>query len=223
MPTIRTRAYFESLLITGYIPTQDDYADLVVTFMSKGGSDDMSDNSIMGKLPAVPPAGLGVGASTVVGRKETGDITAISFADLATALGVSSVVGGIQMYGGAAAPSGWLICDGSAVNRIGAYATLFGIIGTTFGAGNGTTTFNLPNFTGRAPVGPDGTNLLAAPFGAATYNADHHHTQQGSVPVTNHAGDAPVSVVPTAQNTADTPITVPTVPPSLSINFIIKY
>jgi microcystin-dependent protein len=49
-------------------------------------------------------------------------------------------------------PSGYLICDGSAVNR-NTYAGLFAIIGTTYGAGDGATTFNLPNMMGRVPVG----------------------------------------------------------------------
>jgi microcystin-dependent protein len=60
--------------------------------------------------------------------------------------------GTIKMWTTAVAPSGYLMCDGSAVNRI-TYADLFALIGTTFGVGNGTTTFNLPDFTEAAPVG----------------------------------------------------------------------
>jgi microcystin-dependent protein len=58
----------------------------------------------------------------------------------------------ITMYGATAAPSGYLNCDGSAVSR-GTFAALFSIIGTTFGAGNGTTTFNLPDLRTRFPLG----------------------------------------------------------------------
>lgn len=54
-------------------------------------------------------------------------------------------------------PSGWLICDGSAVSRT-TFSNLFGLIGTTFGAGNGTTTFNLPNMQGKFSVGYQGTD-----------------------------------------------------------------
>jgi len=57
-------------------------------------------------------------------------------------------------FGGAVPPSGWLLCDGSAVSRT-AYANLFLAIGTTHGAGNGSTTFNLPNIKGRVVVGRD--------------------------------------------------------------------
>jgi len=56
----------------------------------------------------------------------------------------------------ATAPTGWLLCDGSAVSRTGANADLFAAIGTTYGAGNGTSTFNLPDFRGRVIVGVDG-------------------------------------------------------------------
>ena len=62
--------------------------------------------------------------------------------------------GMISLYGGAVAPSGYLICDGAAVSRT-TYADLFTAIGTTYGAGNGSTTFNLPNLKGRVPVGVD--------------------------------------------------------------------
>ncbi len=51
-------------------------------------------------------------------------------------------------------PSNYLLCDGSAVSRT-EYALLFSVIGTTYGNGNGSTTFNLPNLKGRVPVGKD--------------------------------------------------------------------
>lgn len=53
----------------------------------------------------------------------------------------------------ASVPSGWLLCDGSAVSRTGATAALFAVIQTTYGVGNGTTTFNLPNLKNKFPVG----------------------------------------------------------------------
>ena len=54
-------------------------------------------------------------------------------------------------------PAGWLFCDGSAVPRTGTYADLFNLISTTYGAGNGSSTFNLPDLQGRTVVGI-GTN-----------------------------------------------------------------
>ena len=56
--------------------------------------------------------------------------------------------GVILMYGAPTAPTGWLECDGSAVSRT-TYADLFAIIGTTFGVGDGSTTFNLPDLRGE--------------------------------------------------------------------------
>jgi microcystin-dependent protein len=62
--------------------------------------------------------------------------------------------GMVVQFAGSVAPTGWLLCDGSAVSRV-AYPALFTAIGTTYGAGDGSTTFNLPNLKGRVPVGRD--------------------------------------------------------------------
>ena len=61
-------------------------------------------------------------------------------------------VGSISLYSAATAPSGWLLCRGQAVSR-STYNDLFSVIGTTYGSGNGSTTFNLPNLQGNVPVG----------------------------------------------------------------------
>ncbi len=53
-------------------------------------------------------------------------------------------IGSIQAYGGTTAPSGWLLCQGQAISR-NTYAELFTVIGTAFGAGDGSTTFNVPD------------------------------------------------------------------------------
>lgn len=82
--------------------------------------------------------------------------------------------GTIKLYAGASAPTGYLICDGTAVSRT-TYADLFTAIGTTFGVGNGTTTFNVPDFRRRVPVGAGGTgtgtlgNALGNTGGAETH------------------------------------------------------
>jgi microcystin-dependent protein len=82
--------------------------------------------------------------------------------------------GSIVMYGAASAPTGWLLCDGTAVSRT-TYADLFAIIGTTFGVGNGTTTFNLPDFRQKFPIGKaaSGTGATLGGTGGAI---DHTHT-----------------------------------------------
>ncbi|HIX16953.1 MAG TPA: phage tail protein [Candidatus Gemmiger faecavium] len=73
--------------------------------------------------------------------------------------------GMIVPYAGAAAPAGWLLCDGSAVSRT-TYADLFAVIGTTYGAGNGSTTFTLPDLRGRVAAGANASNALASRAGA---------------------------------------------------------
>jgi len=60
--------------------------------------------------------------------------------------------GTVAMYAGSTAPTGWLLCDGSALNR-SSYADLYAKIGTTYGVGDGATTYNLPDFEGIFPRG----------------------------------------------------------------------
>lgn len=62
--------------------------------------------------------------------------------------------GSLTAYAGPSAPSGWLLCYGQAVSRT-TYADLFAVIGTTYGAGDGSTTFNLPDLRGRVVAGVD--------------------------------------------------------------------
>lgn len=64
-------------------------------------------------------------------------------------------VGTLLPYLGATAPSGYLLANGAAVLRTGVTADLFAVVGTTYGVGDGVTTFNLPNMNGRVPVGRD--------------------------------------------------------------------
>ncbi len=66
--------------------------------------------------------------------------------------GAVSPTGMITAYGAALAPPGWLICDGAAIDRI-IYAALFSVIGTNFGIGDGTTTFNIPNLVSKFALG----------------------------------------------------------------------
>lgn len=67
--------------------------------------------------------------------------------NVGTVTAATLVVGIITEFGGAAAPTGWLLCDGAAVSRT-TYAALFAVIGTGHGAGDGSTTFNVPNIIG---------------------------------------------------------------------------
>jgi microcystin-dependent protein len=81
------------------------------------------------------------GPAGVVAGKVTGSSAAVP-------------TGALTMYAGSSTnlPTGWLICDGTAVSRT-TYAALFAVIGTTYGTGNGSSTFNLPNLANRFPLG----------------------------------------------------------------------
>lgn len=76
---------------------------------------------------------------------------------------LAAMVGEIKMvaFGEGSIPAGWLICDGAEVNRT-TYAGLFTAIGTAFGVGNGSTTFNVPDLRGRVPGGKDDMGQGAA-------------------------------------------------------------
>ena len=81
--------------------------------------------------------------------------------------------GSIVAYGADVAPTGWLLCDGSAVSRT-TYADLFAVIGETYGIGDGSTTFDLPDLQQRFPLGlaPSGTGAVMGDEGGAI---DHVH------------------------------------------------
>jgi hypothetical protein len=152
--------------------------------------------------------------------------------------------GTINMWPTSSAPTGYLLCDGAAVSRT-TYAALFGVVSTTFGVGDGSTTFNLPNYTNRMPYG----TTIGATGGSATttiakanlpdYNLNvtdpgHVHSIQSEV-ITAAAGPYTIPFQGRAQsmntNSAVTGITVALggsgtalniLPPYLGINFIIK-
>jgi microcystin-dependent protein len=68
-------------------------------------------------------------------------------------------IGGIMEFAGTVAPAGWLLCEGQAVSR-SAYSDLFDLVGLTYGIGDGVTTFNVPNFIERSPMGIGGATPI---------------------------------------------------------------
>lgn len=74
---------------------------------------------------------------------------------------VAFTSGMLMPYAGSSAPSGWLLCYGQAISR-STYSDLFSAIGTTYGVGDNSTTFNVPDFRGRAAFGKDDMGGSAA-------------------------------------------------------------
>lgn len=93
-------------------------------------------------------------ANDSVGTAELQD-GSVSQAKLTVGLAQQTLPAGmISSFAGASAPAGWVLCNGAAVPRTGdTYGALFDVIGTAYGSGDGSTTFNLPNLQGRIPVG----------------------------------------------------------------------
>ena len=71
----------------------------------------------------------------------------------------------IVPWSSSSVPSGFLECDGSAVSR-STYSALFAIIGTTYGTGDGSSTFNLPNLSDKIALGKSNNKALASTGGA---------------------------------------------------------
>ena len=109
-----------------------------------------------------------------------------------------SEVGKIQPWGKATAPAGYVLCDGAAISRTD-YADLFAVVGTTYGTGNGSTTFNGPNLQGKMPQGFDGnTYNLAGTGGANTVTVSLTNNQ--GVSVTGNAGNTSLTTAQLASH-----------------------
>jgi microcystin-dependent protein len=140
-----------------------------------------------------------------------------------TAITNNTPVGVVNMWVTGTAPTGWLLCQGQAVSR-STYGSLFTVLSTTYGAGDGSTTFNLPDLRGRVPMGAgtgrnvaDNANLTARTLGAKVSDDEsvtltaaqsgvpahshsitdkaHAHTQSGRE-VASTAGGAPALIDP---------------------------
>lgn len=99
---------------------------------------------------------------------------------------VPSVPAGvISMWAAAVAPNGWLICDGSPVSRT-TYAELFSVVGTTWGSGDGSTTFNIPDLRNKTIRAVGSSYSLAS-----TGGADSVVLTANNLPVHTHAINDP--------------------------------
>lgn len=117
-------------------------------------------------------------------------------------------IGSGMDFWGASAPAKWLLCYGQAISRV-TYAALFAVIGTTYGAGDGVTTFNLPDKRGRATAGKDNMGGTSANRLTSPINGDNLGAAGGTESVTLTITEMPlhghaVRRNPLAQGTAET-------------------
>jgi len=188
-------------------------------------------------------AGTGIGVSSSTGNvtiSNTGVLSVNGSTGTVTVQGVPS--GSLFMWPTSTAPTGYLNCDGTAVSRT-TYAALFSVVSTTFGTGDGTTTFNLPNYTNRMPYG---TTIGSTGGSTDAIVVSHTHTATVTDPGHNHSYTTYVNVsqgttggasaqaptsgttgtavtgISVANATAGVSGTNANLPPYLGINFIIK-
>lgn len=116
--------------------------------------------------------------------------SALTHAEMDANLGYLVPPGAVMAFAMNAAPAGWMECNGSAISRT-LYADLFAAIGTTFGAGDGSSTFNLPNLRGEFIRGWDNGRGVDAgrTFGSTQADELKSHTHSFSPnPVTGRGG-----------------------------------
>jgi microcystin-dependent protein len=177
------------------------------------------------KISALPAAGAIIGNEQVPIVQAGATVRAH-----VAALGVPAGV--VNPFAGPTAPAGWLICDGAEVSRA-EYPALFGAIGATWGAGNGSTTFRVPDLRGRAPIGAGtGAGLTARPLGAVGGSENMAYTTDQATTNTPTATTRLASAVNVPDNSdpdAVNPVKVyasgsgsANMPPYAALNFIIK-
>ena len=160
-----------------FVVTRYDGTDIVVQnplSLSSGGVTSIADAANGGLTfsastgavtAALAPGDLPAKASpvsadqVVIGDSAVGN--AAKTATVVALLALAMPSGAILPFAGASAPAGYLLCGGQAVNRT-TFASLFAVIGTTYGAGDGSTTFNVPDLRGRVPAGLDNMGGTAA-------------------------------------------------------------
>lgn len=115
------------------------------------------------------------------------NVTAKSLTDIeaafATASQLTGPIGAVAMWLTDTEPTGWLFLRGQAVSRA-TYSALFALIGTTYGAGDGSTTFNLPDLQLRLPIGKNSAGTLST-LGSTAGSWDHTHGS-GTLTVASH-------------------------------------
>lgn len=168
------KSAYESAKDGGYTGTEDEFNTSLANSVTLDGGGVMSMNESFGAAPFTltftEDGENDVSASEITYDNTESGMTAANVQDAITELstapkgGASVPVGSVFWLATQTAPEGYLICDGSAASRT-EYADLFAAIGTTFGAGDGSTTFALPNLRAAFIRGAGSQNGYSATFG----------------------------------------------------------
>lgn len=143
---------------------------------------------------------------TLVSPTITGDITVTGGKFIGEG---AAPTGAMWMWPTVGPPTGWLLCDGTAVSRT-TYAALFALVGTTYGAGDGSTTFNLPDLTNRFPrQAVPGTTGGAATHTHTFDDGGHAHTSANHSHTLSSAGQAQILIGPTGTAAASLNVATP--------------
>jgi len=195
------------------------------------GATTLNNNVIaLGKLSQISTARL-------LGRvsASTGDVESLTATQVRTFLNVedgasaeTAPTGSIATIASVSTPTGYLDCDGAAVNRT-TYADLFAEIGTVFGVGNGTTTFNLPDLRGEFIRGWDDSRGVdtGRVFGSSQADAFESHTH--TISAGNDVGTGTQRVESANNNSEDFALTssatgdTETRPRNIALLYCIKY
>jgi microcystin-dependent protein len=162
-----------------------------------------SDGVELGDLEANPTPNANTGSYKLVVR--FGVAYLVSDAGIEVEIAASAPVGSIKMHGAATAPSGYLNCDGAAVSRA-TYAALFSVVGTNFGIGDGSTTFNVPDMRGEFVRGWDDSRGVDVGRGLGTSQVEqigqHAHSATGLSTGTSNAPHTHGDTFATGSSTA---------------------
>lgn len=173
----------DTILVSQHNPAMSDIATSIGNSLDRNGTGGMRAALDMGGYPI---------------RNIADGVNPTDVATVAQATSSAIPIGVVTDFAGATAPSGWLLCFGQAVSRV-SYADLFTALGTLYGTGDGSTTFNLPDLRGRVMGGKDdmggsaagrltGGAVLGASLGSQT-----HTLVTAEMPAHSHGGSTGVA------------------------------
>jgi microcystin-dependent protein len=173
---------------------------------------------------------------------EINKITDYNMNEIKEKVNINTPIGAVSIFAGTVAPEGWLLCDGSEISR-STYSNLFNVIGTAYGAGDGSTTFNLPDMRHAVPVGIDSRdsdfNSVGKTGGEKTHTLivdeipSHNHSFASVINGTNPSDSSPLRVQSDRYQWGGTSSTITTntgnnqphnnMQPYVVMNYIISY